>query len=149
MKRTLALLTVALALAGAALAAPLKVRSLGTKSQQVEMCPNCKDKVTCAKVGDYTIGFLPDLENPKTGSGKVSVHVKDKAGKPVDDAKVSVALSMPKHGHKKKEPLTLKSTGSGWYSTPTTLVMPGGWQADVVVTPASGDKVSQSFSFAK
>src|SRR4051812_4489050 len=109
--------------ASLALAGPLKVHTLGTKSQQTEMCPNCKEKVTCAKAGDYTIGFLPDLDSPKTGGAKVAVNVKDKAGKPVDDAKVVVALSMPKHGHK-KDSLALKSTGHGWYESKTQLVMP-------------------------
>jgi len=144
----LAVAAAAVLAASAALAAPLQVRSLGTKSQTTEMCPNCKDKVTCAKAGDYTIGFHPELETPKTGGAKIGVHVKDKAGKPVDDAKVVVKLSMPKHEHD-IAPLDLKSAGKGWYETKTQLQMPGGRKADVEVTPKSGDTVKQSFSFSK
>lgn len=132
----------------AALAAPLKTRTLGAKSQQVKMCPDCKEKITCAKAGDYTIGFDADLDSPKTGAAKVAVHVLDKAGKPVENAKVTATVSMPQHGHGKK-PLTLKSTGHGRYEADTNLMMPGAWRADVEVTPASGDTVKQAFSFSK
>jgi nitrogen fixation protein FixH len=139
----------ALALAAAAASAgPLKVRTLGTKSQQVVMCPDCNEKISCAKAGDYTIGFDADLDSPKTGAPKVAVHVKDQAGKPVEDAKAVATLTMPRHEHGKK-PITLKNTGHGRYEAPTQLVMPGTWQTDVEVTPAGGDTVKQSFSFSK
>lgn len=149
MKHTITLAVSAVVLlVTAGVASPLKVRTHGTKSQQVIMCAECKENITCAKVGDYTIGFHADLDNPKTGAAKVAVHVKDKAGKSVDNAKVAVTLTMPKHKHGKK-PLTLKSTGHGRYEAPTLLVMPGAWSATVEVTPASGDTVKQSFSFSK
>lgn len=131
-----------------ALAAPLKTHTLGAKSQQVKMCPECKQKITCAKAGDYTIGFDADLDNPKTGAAKVAVHVLDKAGKPVENAAVVATISMPKHGHGKK-PLPLKSAGHGRYEATTNLTMPGAWRADVEITPASGDTVKQAFSFGR
>lgn len=146
--RLCAALGAVLTLAAAAYAGPLKVRTNGTKSQSVTMCPDCKEKISCAKVGDYTIGFSADLDNVKTGAAKVAVHVRDKADKPVDDAKVVAVVNMPKHGHQPKT-LTLKNAGHGMYSTTAQLQMPGAWQADVEVTPASGDTVKQSFSFSK
>ena len=112
------------------------------------MCANCKDKVSCAKVGDYTIRFTANMENPESGNGKIAVDVKDKSGKPVDDATVVVKLSMPKHGHD-IEPLALKHTSVGWYEAPRALVMPGAWQAEVTVTTKGGDKVNQAFSFTR
>jgi nitrogen fixation protein FixH len=95
-----------------------------------------------------TIGFTANVENPKSGNGKVAVNVKDKAGKPVDDATVVVKLSMPKHGHD-IEPLALKHSSAGWYEAPRALVMPGAWQADVTVTTKGGDKVDQTSSFTR
>jgi hypothetical protein len=132
----------------AALAAPLKTRTLGTKSQQVVMCPDCSEKIACAKAGDYTIGFDADLDSPKTGAAKVAVHVKDAAGNPVENAVVTVNLAMPDHQHG-KAPLKLKSVGHGRYQAATQLVMPGGWKATVEVKPATGDTVKQTFSFIR
>jgi hypothetical protein len=146
--RLCASLGAVLALTAAAYASPLKVRTNGTKSQNVTMCPDCKEKISCAKVGDYTIGFSADLDNVKTGTSKVAVHVRDNADKPEDDAKVEAVNSKPKHGHQPKAH-TLKNAGHGMYSTTTQLQMPGAWQADVEVIPAGGDTVKQSFSFSK
>ena len=150
MKRNLFPVAVGLTalLAGSLAASPLKVKTLGARSQTVVMCPNCKEKITCAKAGDYTIGFDADLDNPKLGSGRIAVHVKDAAGKPVSNAKVAVKLSMPGHGHEPRT-VALKSAGHGRYAANTRLVMPGGWNAEVQVTPASGDTVKQSFAFSK
>jgi hypothetical protein len=129
-------------------AGPLKVRTSGAKSQEVVMCPDCHEKLACAKAGDYTIGFDADLENPKTGAARVAVHVKDLAGNPVEHAKVVASLSMPKHRHGKR-PFALKHVGHGRYEAGTNLVMTGGWTADVAVTPPSGDTVKQKFSFSR
>jgi len=144
----LAIAAVAVCAAGVAFASPLKVRTFGTKSQQVIMCPDCSAKLACAKVGDYSIGFSADLESPKSGAAAVAVHVLDKGKKGVDDAAVVVTLTMPNHKHG-KAPFTLKSAGHGRYAAATKLVMPGAYQADVAVTLAGGDTVKQSFSFTK
>jgi hypothetical protein len=149
MKRTMVLAaSAAVLLVAVGIASPLKVRTLGSKSQQVVMCPDCNEKITCARVGDYTVGFDADLDSPKSGAATVAVHLKDKTGKPVNDAGVVATLTMPKHEHGKK-PLTLKNTGHGRYEATTQLVMSGGWRADVEVTPAGGDTVKQSFSFSR
>jgi nitrogen fixation protein FixH len=136
---------VALLLASVALASPLKVKSQGSKSQTVTMCAECNEKITCAKVGDYTIGLDADLENAKLNSTVLSVHVQDEAKNPVTDAKVVATLSMPHHKHGSNKPLTLKHTGHGRYVANTKLVMTGAWRAEVAVTPASGDTVKQTF----
>ena len=129
-------------------ASPLKVRTEGTKSQTVVMCPNCKAKVACAQVGDYNVGLLVDQDNPKLGTGKLVVHVQDKAKKPVEGAKVEVTLSMPKHEHGSK-PIALKAGKPGEYAAPIqNLGMAGAYRADVAVT-VDGDTVKQAFSFSK
>lgn len=151
MKRTLTTLlggVLAVVTLGSVAAAPLKVKTQGTKSQTSFMCPDCKSKVTCAQAGDFIIGLVVDQDNPKLGTGNLVVHVQDKAKKPVDNAKVSVALSMPKHGHGRK-PIVLKSRGHGEYAAQVQgLNMSGAWQA-VVEVNAAGDVVRQTFSFAK
>ena len=134
--------------ASTAFASLLKVRTLGKASQQIVMCPECNEKVTCAKAGDYLVGLDVNLDSPKTGASTVAVHVMDKDKKPIRDAKVKVALTMPGHGHK-REPLMLRNTGHGRYEAATMIVMPGAYQADADVTTAGGDTVKQSFSFSK
>jgi hypothetical protein len=138
----------ALYVASVVVASPLKVRTLGTKAQTVEMCPDCKSKLSCAQVGDYTLGFKADLESPKSGITTLDVHVQDAAGNPVETAKVVVTATMPGHGHGQK-PLTLKGAGHGRYTAKTIFVMPGAWRAAVAVTPVTGDTVRQSFSFSR
>lgn len=151
MKRNL--LTVlggALAVVGisGAMASSIPVKTAGTKSQTSFMCANCKTKVACAQAGDFRIGLVVDIDNPKLGTGKLVVHVQDKDKAAVDNAKVSVTLSMPKHGHTKK-PINLKSNGEGEYAAQVQgLQMPGGWNALVEVN-VDGDAVHQAFVFSR
>lgn len=139
----------AVLLATAVVASPLKVQTPGTKSQTVLMCEDCKSKVACARVGDYTIGLTVDLENPKLGTGRLAVHVQDRQKKPVTDARVTVALAMPDHKHGGK-PVSLTHDRHGMYSASTqNLRMPGRYVAEVAVTLASGDTVKQKFGFTR
>lgn len=129
-----------------AMASPLKVRTLETKSQMMMMCAACERQMACARAGDYTISFDVDLANVKTGAATMAVHVKDKAGKPVEDATVVVNLTMPEHRHTLK-PLTSKHTGHGRYLHAAHLASKGVWRAVVNVTLADGERVKQSFAF--
>jgi hypothetical protein len=136
-------------LAGAAVGGPLKVRTHGTKSQNVVMCAECKAEVQCARVGDYIIGLTADLENPKLGSGRLTAHVQDSDNRPVTDASVRVTLSMPDHRHRSKT-VALKHWGHGQYvTTAPRLRMSGRYDAEVAVTLAGGDTVKQVFSFTR
>lgn len=135
--------------ASVALAGPLKVTTKGKSAQQIEMCKDCGEKLTCAKAGEYLIGLDVDLDNPKTGAAALAVHVMDQAKNPVSNAKVKVSLTMPGHKHKMRDALTLRKTGHGRYEAATVIVMPGAYQAEVAVTLAGGDTVKQSFGFSK
>ncbi|MFN3653366.1 MAG: FixH family protein [Armatimonadota bacterium] len=136
-------------LAGAAFAAPMKVRTAGTKSQSILMCEECQAKMSCAQVGDYLIGLNVDLENPKLGAGKIVAHVQDKQKQPVTNAKVTVALSMPDHKHGGK-PITLKHESHGKYVAKSNrLGMSGNYRAEVAVKTSGGETVKQVFSFTK
>jgi hypothetical protein len=132
-----------------ALATPLKVQPVGGASQQVIMCPQCGTPIACAKAGDVTLAFTADLQDPAIlGYVRVMVRVTDKAGKPVDDAKVKVALRMTEHWHELTPPLTVDSQGNGLYAATTgRLGTPGTWYAELRVTTPKGDTVTQRFSF--
>ncbi len=138
-----------LGLTAVSFAGPLKVRTHGGKSQQVMMCPDCNAKLACAAVGEYHLGLDVNVDSPKTSGAVVAVHVMDKDKKPVRDAKVTLDLSMPGHGHRSRETLKLRHTGDGRYEAATAIVMPGAYQADVRATLAGADTVKQSFSFSR
>jgi hypothetical protein len=145
----LSMLTVLLVLAGSAAASPLRVRTAGTKSQLVVMCPDCSQMITCAQMGDYLVGLSADLENPKFGLARFNLRVTDKDGAPVSNAKVALVLSMPEHGHASK-PFTAKRAGKGKYVASTNaLVMQGAWRAEVALTTLKGDTVKQVFTFTR
>ena len=145
--RITAALLLAAFTAPATLAAPARVRTKGAKSQSVQMCPDCKKKITCAVSGDYLIGLSVDTGNAKIPTGTFVVHLLDKAKKPVTDADVSIKLDMPKHKHSIK-PLAAKHASHGQYVATTTLGMSGAWTA-VVSAEIGGDTVKQTFTFSK
>ncbi len=138
-----------LATAVAANAAPLRVRTIGTDSQIITMCPECNAPLACAQVGDYTVGFSADLMSPKFGIATLGVRLTDRNGVPVTNARVTATLTMPKHGHSTK-PITFKHAGRGKYTASTPrLRMEGTWEAEVSVKNPKGDTVSQKFSFVR
>ena len=47
------------------------------------------------KAGEYTVDLTIDKNPPVAGKNNIDIAVKDKAGKPVTDAKVLVEYSMP------------------------------------------------------
>lgn len=120
---------------------------MGAKSQSVQMCPDCKKKITCAAVGDYLIGLAVDTGNAKIPTGTFVVHLLDKAKKPVTDADVSIKLDMPKHKHS-IDPVEAKHISHGKYVATTNVGMPGNWTA-VVSVGVGGDTVKHTFTFSK
>jgi hypothetical protein len=132
-----------------ALASPLKVSPVGGDSHMMIMCPHCHQPIAGAKAGDYTIAFSADVRQIKTGSLQFYIDVTDQTGKPVTDAKVAIVLSMPAHEHAR----TVQTSGGrgGRYTVVTTVgtAMSGQWKADVKVTPANGETVSQAFTFSR
>jgi hypothetical protein len=55
----------------------------------------CTAGAMTKKAGDYTVDVTMDRNPPVTGKNSVEVGVKDKTGKSVTDAKVTVEYSMP------------------------------------------------------
>jgi nitrogen fixation protein FixH len=134
-------------LASSVLASQVRVRTKGAKSQSVQMCADCKKKITCAAAGDYLIGLTADVGNTKVGTSTFVVHVLDKAKKPVTDAEVSIALDMPKHKHS-IDPIVAKHISHGKYVATNNGGMPGAWVATVSVA-VGGDTVKQAFTFSR
>jgi hypothetical protein len=147
--RTLAVLTLA-AVPALALAHPLKVRPAAGESQTVIMCPDCSQPIACARVGDYTVSFAAAVDHPKTGSSaQFNVRLADRDANPVSNLKVAVVLSMPGHEH---QPTTvpMKAEKDGRYTATTSFKavgMEGPWRAEVKITTAKGDVVTQPFTF--
>ncbi len=54
-----------------------------------------KDYEVSKKAGDYDVLVTIDRNPPATGDNNLTISVKDKAGKPVMDAKVKVDYTMP------------------------------------------------------
>jgi anti-sigma factor ChrR (cupin superfamily) len=139
----------AVAVTTAAASGPLKVRTRGTASQQIVMCPDCREEIACATVGDFILGLAVDLQNSKTGLTRLTVHVRDEKSTPVTDATVAITLSMPRHRHRSRV-LTARHQGHGRYVINNASVrMTGDWQAEVAATTAQGDTVKQEFAFKR
>jgi nitrogen fixation protein FixH len=79
---------------------------------------------------------------PKAGSNQFEVTVKDKAGKPVADADVSVTFVMAAMPQMKmpemRKTTMLKPAGGGKYSASGEVMMAGHW--DVIVSVKRGGK---------
>jgi len=54
-----------------------------------------KDYRITKKAGDYSVDVRMDKNPPVTGNNNVTIEIKDKAGKAVADAKVTVDYGMP------------------------------------------------------
>jgi hypothetical protein len=133
-----------------ALAYPVKVKTAGGESQTVIMCPDCSQPLACAKAGDHTVAFAADIDTPKGGGNvRFNVRLTGPTGAPVTNARVAVVLSMTGHDHKPRT-VTLQGGSGGRYSASTSfrdIDMAGPWNADVQITTAKGDVVTQRFTF--
>jgi nitrogen fixation protein FixH len=85
---------------------------------------------------DVTLRIQPDP--PKVGQNQLDVTVKDAAGKPIDDAHVSVQFYMPAmptmNMPAMRNDVTLSPAGGGVYRGSGEIMMAGRWDATVMVT---------------
>jgi RND family efflux transporter MFP subunit len=85
---------------------------------------------------DVTLRIQPDP--PKVGQNRLEVTVKDAAGKPIDDAQVSVQFYMPAmptmNMPAMRNDVTLSPAGGGMYRGSGEIMMAGRWDATVTVT---------------
>ena len=102
------------------LASSLPVNTPGSESPMIR-CPHCNTPIAAAAIGDYTLAFTGEPEDPQRDTARLSVTVTDRSGVPVKDAGLQVTLSMPEHGHALK-PMTAHGDGTGKYWVSTGLL---------------------------
>jgi len=91
--------------------------------------------VAAAKVD---IAFRTDPDPPRAGDNRFEVFVKDAAGKPIDDAEVTVQLYMPAMPTMSmpamRSEARLSPAGNGVYRGTGPVMMAGRWDATVIVS---------------
>jgi len=86
------------------------------------------------KAGDLDVVVTIDKNPPVVGDNKVTVALKDSAGKPVTDAKVRVDYSMPAMPGMPAMNYKSNAAPSGeTYTAPMTLSMAGAWNVAVKI----------------
>ncbi len=93
------------------------------------------------KVGDYDVIALLDKNPPVIGKNNLSIEIKDKSGKAVSDAKVTVEYGMPAMPgmppHNAKKNTEFKN---GKYFALIEFSMRGAWNIDLKID--RGSKIS-------
>ena len=93
---------------------------------------------TVRKAGDYTVDVTMDKNPPVAGENTIDVRIKDKAGKAVTDARVTVEYSMP--GMPGMPAVNYKSGAELKGETYRAVISPsmaGSWNVAVKVTRGS------------
>jgi hypothetical protein len=131
------------------LAHPMRVRTAGSESQTVTMCPNCEQPLDCARAGDYRIDLAVDVQHRTNGGrARFEVSLNDRAGLPVSSSQVMLVLTMI-GGEQPPRYLRMKAARSGRYTAETTfrpIDMQNLWRAEIKITAPKGDIVSQKFT---
>ncbi len=90
------------------------------------------------KAGDFDVTMVIDKNPPVVGDNAVTVTVKDRAGKVVNDAKVAIDYSMP--AMPGMPAMNYKTDGplkGDDYKATINLSMAGGWNVAVKITRGS------------
>ncbi|MCD8491760.1 MAG: FixH family protein [Geovibrio sp.] len=100
------------------------------------------------QTGDFTVVSSLDRNPPVKGKNTVSIVIKDKDGKAVQDAKAAVYYSMPAMpGMPAMDYKTMAEFKNGAYSAVLDLSMTGPWNVEVrFVAPPSKTMNRVSFS---
>lgn len=85
-------------------------------------------------------------DNPIVGVHALIIQLKDLAGKPIPEAKVSVVVSMTSIDMGSSSPV-VKPVGDGKFKGKVTLSMAGPWRVMVKVERKGHDPVTKSFDF--
>lgn len=98
------------------------------------------------KAGEYTVNVGITPWPAKVGDAYFNVQVADRAGKPVDDAKVTLSLSMPSMSMGGPTVETAPK-GQGTYMGKATLSMASDWAAEVSVKPPNKKSAKGTVQF--
>ncbi len=93
---------------------------------------------------NYQVTFATEPAQPLIGDGTVIVTVKDKAGQPVDGARLAIEANM---NHAGMVPVNAEASGgqAGVYRVPLKWTMGGAWYVDVKITTAGGQTIERRF----
>jgi hypothetical protein len=101
-----------------------------------------RSKMNPGSANALDIAFTSEPSPPRTGDNRFEVTVKDKSGKPVSDAAVSLAFYMPPMPSMQmpemRNTVKLTSTGNGVYRGEGSVGMAGAW--DVTITVMRGQQ---------
>ena len=94
---------------------------------------------------EYQVTFATEPAQPLIGDGTVIITVKDKAGQPVDGARLAIEANM---NHAGMVPVNAEASGgqAGVYRVPLKWTMGGAWYVDVKLTTTSGQAIQRRFS---
>jgi YtkA-like len=106
-------------------------------------CGRSQSAVTETK-DDYQVTFATDPAPPDQGAGTVIVTIKDKQGRGVDAAQVSIEANMS-HAGMKPESADATSGANGEYRLPLNWSMGGAWYVDVKITLRNGEVLRRRF----
>ncbi len=93
---------------------------------------------------DYQVMFATDPAPPVQDAGAVIVVIKDKQGRGVDVARVSIEANMA-HAGMKPEYADATIGANGEYRLPLNWTMGGSWYVDVKITLKNGELVRRRF----
>lgn len=93
---------------------------------------------------DYQVTFTTEPTQPLIGDGTVIITVKDKAGQPVDGARLAIEANM---NHAGMVPVNAEASGgqAGVYRVPLKWTMGGAWYVDVKITTTGGQAIQRRF----
>ncbi len=87
------------------------------------------------KAGDYTVGVVIDKNPPVTGDNKMTVTIKDSAGKAVTDASVVIDYGMPAMSGMGAMNYKAKAVSAGGKNLATlNFSMAGPWYVTIKIT---------------
>lgn len=93
---------------------------------------------------DYQVTFATEPAAPLMGDGLVVITVKDKAGQPVDGARVWIEANM-NHAGMTPENAETATSAVGVYRLPLKWTMGGAWYVDAKITLRDGTEIRRRF----
>jgi len=94
--------------------------------------------------GNAQISLMTNPSPLRLGQGTFIISVKDDAGNPVDDARVTFDLNMTTMNMGKQAGIAT-SQGNGKYTVMGNLSMRGPWRVSTNITMPDGSKLSKDF----
>ena len=101
---------------------------------------------TGREAGDLRINLTTVPANPRAGSNRLRIEVKDQAGAPVAGATVGVSYTMAMPGMAATKVKAMAAKDAGIYEATVNTGMAGTWTVDVAVTRPGGGPAAAKFT---